>query len=473
METLDDSLYTILSRLPLIEKIRFREVNKRWLQTLDHLIRQQRTLGDKQSSPSSFCNDTISANDLVSYKIFTNKEKLSKILTFCPNIEVIHLMIIRGPNNRRRNAAIMADLREEIEAVAIGPEQVNTSRGSLETNFMTVDLVSDHCPKLKCVKFTYFYPFTGHVMSDLQKGLNDSYVKLSEKCPMLEHISLPFMKEETLEKIIADHPNIGALSLANTSSSVPRKSLAGLGPLLQVFEIEVLDTISSKHVSESKAAPSLKNVSFRFSDSQVLADICSSCRNITSLDLIVTSDRVDMKKFSAIRRLTSLQILQVYMRCSREVFRSTNVSSIFSDIFTRTNRLQKITLYSFILDDELFSNLNMCQELTSVTFESPYRMDERSLTSYALESLAQLPRLTNVRIRTWTPSKFKHDAFAILLTGCRNLTSISLSKCLSLISSELMTTLANYLVTNRNLDVDIEDEDGGRIRKNFSTSSNT
>lgn len=469
MEVLDDSLFTILSRMPLIEKIRLREVNRRWLQTLDHLLRQQKKLGDKQSSPSDFCNHTISSNDLISYKIFTNKEKLSKILTMCPNIEVIHLMIIRGSSNRRRAAAIMADLREEIEAAAIGPEQA-AQRGALETNFMTVDLVSDHCPNLKCVKFTYFYPFTGHVMSELQKGLNDSYVKLSEKCPKLEHISLPFMKDETLEKIIADHPNISALSLANTSSSVPRKSLAGLGPQLQVFEIEVLDTVSSKHVAESRAAPSLKNVSFRFSDSQVLVDICSSSRNITSLDLIVTSDRVDMKKFSAIRRLTSLQVLQVYMRCSREVFRSTNVSAIFSDILTRTTRLQKITLYSFILDDELFSNLNMCQDLTSVTFESPYRMDERALSNYALESLAQLPRLTNVRIRTWTPSKFNHHAFAILLTGCRNLTSISLSKCLNLISAELMTTLSNYLATNRNLDVDIEDEDGGRIRKTFSSS---
>ena len=64
----------------------------------------------------------------------------------------------------------MADRREEIEVAAaapIGPEQVLTQ--SLESSFMTVDLVGDHCPKLKCVKFTYFYPFTGHVLFDLRK----------------------------------------------------------------------------------------------------------------------------------------------------------------------------------------------------------------------------------------------------------------------------------------------------------------
>lgn len=466
MEAIDDSLFLILSRLTLIEKIRYREVNRRWLETLDHLIGQQKKLGDKQSTPSTFCRDTISSGDLISYKIFTSKDKLSQILTLCPHIEVIHLMIIRG-NNRRRPAAIMADIREELEAAApIGPEPP-LPRGSLETNFMTVDLVADHCPKLRCVKFTYFYPFTGHVLSDLQAGLNDSYIKLSEKCPRLEHISLPFMKEETLEKFIAQHPNISSLSLANTSSSVPRKSLSNLGSKLEVFEIETLDTVSSKHVASSKASNSLKVLSFRFSDSQVLVDICSSFRNITSLDLIVTSDRVDMKKFSSIRRLINLQVLQVYMRCSREVFRQSNVSAIFSNVFTRTTRLQKVTLYSFILDDELFSNLNLCQELTSVTFESPYRMDDRALTNYALESLAQLPRLSNVRIRTWTPSKFTQSAFMIMLHGCPHLTTISLSKCLNLISSQTMIALSNYLTTQPKLDIDIEDEDGGRIRKTF------
>lgn len=139
--------------------------------TSDRLIGQQKEFDDKQFTPPTFCSYTISSGYFISYKIF-----------------IVCLMIIHGSASRqRRAAAIVTDRREEVEVAAgatIGPEQVLTQ--SLESSIMAVDLVGDHCPKLKCVYL--FSPLYWSCLSGLQKGLNDSCLKSSEKCPNLEHI---------------------------------------------------------------------------------------------------------------------------------------------------------------------------------------------------------------------------------------------------------------------------------------------